>query len=314
MRNLVIKDAVRQGQKARVMLAGPSGSGKTWTLLSVATVLSGGKPFIVIDTENESASLYADRFKFKVVNWAPPYDPTELAEAIKTLQSEWPAIVIDSSSHFWMGEGGTLDIVDRAAAKVRGNGYAGWKEGTPAQNALYEAMIRCQTHLLTGVRSKMDHVQEKDERTGKTIVRKVGMAPIQRDGMEYEFTVAADMDMDHSMIITKTRCSELSEKVFKAGKQDEMATQLKAWLDSAEPTPAPPPPPALVSKEQADELRRIVANAGISKADVLSEISKVCGPGVRSASEIPASLFGAVHAALLRAVPEDAITGAGDQG
>jgi len=314
MRKLEIRDAVRRGQKARVMLAGPSGSGKTWTLLSIATVLSGGEPFVVIDTENESASLYSDKFKFKVVNWAPPYDPNELAEAIKSLQSQWPAIVVDSSSHFWMGEGGTLDIVDKAATKMRGNSYVGWKEGTPAQNALYEAMIRCQTHLLTGVRSKMDHVQEKDEKTGKTIVRKIGMAPIQRDGMEYEFTVAADMDMDHNMIVTKTRCSDLSGKVFKAGKEVEMAAQLKAWLDSAEPVAPPQPAPALVSAAQATELRTIVANAGISKADVLAEISKVCGPGVKSAAEIPAAKFEDVKAALLRSVPEEILNGTGTEG
>jgi hypothetical protein len=301
VRTLDIKDAVRRGQKARVMLAGPSGSGKTWTLLSIATVLSGGEPFLVIDTENESASLYSDRFKFKVVNWAPPYDPNELAEAIKSLQSQWPAIVIDSSSHFWMGEGGTLDIVDRAATKAKGNSYAGWKEGTPAQNALYEAMIRCQTHLLTGVRSKMDHVQEKDEKTGRTTVRKVGMAPIQRDGMEYEFTVAADMDMDHAMVITKTRCSQLSGQVFKAGKEVDMATRLKAWLDSAEPIAPPPPPPAVVTPEQAEQVRKVIAETGITKADALREVQRACGALVKSAAEIPAAKYLEVVAALEKA-------------
>jgi hypothetical protein len=301
VRTLDIKDAVRRGQKARVMLAGPSGSGKTWTLLSIATVLSGGEPFLVIDTENESASLYSDRFKFKVVNWAPPYDPNELAEAIKSLQGQWPAIVIDSSSHFWMGEGGTLDIVDRAATKAKGNSYAGWKEGTPAQNALYEAMIRCQTHLLTGVRSKMDHVQERDEKTGRTTVRKVGMAPIQRDGMEYEFTVAADMDMDHAMVITKTRCSQLSGQVFKAGKETEMATRLKTWLDSAEPIAPPAPPPAVVTPEQAEQVRKVIAETGITKADALREVQRACGALVKSAAEIPADKLESVLAALEKA-------------
>ena len=301
MRKLEIKEAVRRGQKARVMLSGPSGSGKTWTLLSVATVLADKEPFLVIDTENESASLYADRFKFKVVNWAPPYDPTELAEAIKTLQKEWPVLVIDSTSHFWMGEGGTLEIVDKAAAKMRGNSYVGWKEGTPAQQALYEAMIRCQTHLLVGVRSKMDHVQEKDEK-GRTVVRKVGMAPIQRDGMEYEFTVAAEMDMDHSMIVTKTRCPELSGKVFKANKETEMAALLKAWLDSAEPIKEQPKP-ALITAEQANELRALVAEAGIARADVLSVLRRHCGADVKSAPEIPADKFEAVRDELRKALP-----------
>jgi hypothetical protein len=293
MRKLEVKDAVRRGQKARVMFSGPAGSGKTWTLLSVASVLTGGEPFIVIDTENESASLYSDHFKFKVINWTPPYDPKELAEAVKSLQGDWPAMVIDSSSHFWMGEGGTLEIVDNAAAKARGNSYAGWKEGTPAQQSLYEAMIRCQTHLLVGTRSKMDYVQEKDDK-GRSVVRKVGMAPIQRDGMEYEFTVAGDMDMDHNLIITKTRCSVLSGKVFKAGKEKDMAATLKAWLDSAEPAPVPVAPEPVITTEQRQELFALVSSAKMAPERAKQLMRETCG--VERSESVPASQFSALKA------------------
>ncbi len=300
MRKLEVKDAVRRGQKARVVISGPSGAGKTWTLLSIATVLSGGESFVVIDTENESAALYADKFKFKVINWTPPYDPIELTAAIKSLQGDYPVIVTDSLSHFWTAEGGTLDIVNAAAAKMRGNSYVGWKEGTPAQQGMYEAMIRCSAHILVGVRSSMEHIQEKDER-GKTIVRKIGMAPVQRTGLEYEFTVAGDMTMDHELIITKTRCDILDGKVYKAHKEKDMAATLKAWLDSAapsEPRPDPVTPVTpledCISEPQRKRLMAIVGEAKMSHEDAKRYIFEVCG--VDSSKLIPKDKYDAVIA------------------
>jgi len=60
--------AVREQLKARVAIDGPSGSGKTWTSLTCATALAGPNGRIaVIDTERGSARLYADFFKFDVL-------------------------------------------------------------------------------------------------------------------------------------------------------------------------------------------------------------------------------------------------------
>lgn len=297
MRKLEVKDAVRRGQKARVVISGPTGSGKTWTLLEIATVLTVDEPFVVIDTENESASLYSDVYKFKVINWTPPYDPKELAEAIRTLQAQYPAIVIDSLTHFWTGEGGTLDIVDRAA---NGNSYAGWRKGTPAQQELHEAVTRCTTHILAGMRSKMDYVQERNDKTGKTEIRKVGMGAIQRDGMEYEFTIGGEMTMDHELKITKTRCAALADKVFRANKAKDMALTLKGWLESAapsEPRPEPTPtaaPEDCISENQRKRLMAIVGEAKMSHEDAKRYIHEVCG--VDSSKLIPKDKYDEVIA------------------
>jgi hypothetical protein len=59
----------------------------------------------------------------------------------------------------------------------------------------------------------------------------------------------------------------------------------------------------LVSEAQAGEIRKLVADAGIAKADALSELRKVCGAEVKSAAEIPADKFEAVKAALEKARP-----------
>jgi hypothetical protein len=72
---------------------------------------------------------------------------------------------------------------------------------------------------------------------GKKVPQKVGMAPIQRDGVEYEFTVSGEMDLEHNLIISKTRCSELADAVIKfPGAQ--LARTLRDWLETGEPVVA----------------------------------------------------------------------------
>lgn len=228
------RPAVRKGQKARVAFAGPSGSGKTWTSLEAATVLAEGGPILVVDTERGSASLYADHFEFEVIEWEPPYDPRELAKVIAEHDDRYAVIVVDSLTHFWQGEGGTLDIVDGAAARARGNTYAGWKEGTPAQDDMIAAVLQAQCHVVCTMRSKTEYILEVDAK-GKQVPRKVGMAPIQRAGLEYEFTVTADLDHEHTLLVDKTRCHDLAQRMFKFGHTAEFASILRDWLGSAEP-------------------------------------------------------------------------------
>jgi dsDNA-binding SOS-regulon protein len=250
--------AVRRGQKARLALAGPSGSGKTWTALEAATVLADGGPVLVADTERGSASLYADHFKFEVVEWTPPFDPRELAALIAEHGDGYDVIVCDSLSHFWEAEGGTRDIVDAAAARARGNSFAGWKEGTPAQNDMVNAMLNASCHIVATMRSKTEYIMEADSR-GKQVPRKIGMAPIQRAGIEYEFTVTAELDYEHTLLVDKTRCSALAGGMFKMGHTVEMAETLRDWLGSAEAVLSKDEVKALVLSLAADDEEKATA-------------------------------------------------------
>lgn len=232
MSRFVPQKAVRRGQKARLALAGPSGSGKTWTGLEAAVVLAEGAPILVCDTERGSSALYADFYDFDVIEWDPPFDPRELADVLDDMSSKYGAILVDSLSHFWEGEGGTLEIVDAAAARARGNSFAGWKEGTPAQNDMISSLLRAECHVICTMRSKVEYVLETDQR-GKQVPRKVGMAPIQRWGLEYEFTVTADLDVEHTLLVDKTRCHPLAGRMYKIGHTVELAETLRDWLSTA---------------------------------------------------------------------------------
>jgi hypothetical protein len=64
----------------------------------------------------------------------------------------------------------------------------------------------------------MEYVQDVNE-SGKVIgIRKVGMAPIQRPGTEYEMDLVCDMDWSHILTVSKSRCSAVADmKVEKPG-------------------------------------------------------------------------------------------------
>lgn len=224
--------ADRSQLKARVAIDGPTGAGKTWTALVWATELAGPDgSILVLDTEHGSAEWYSDHFDYDVITWAPPYAPNELADTIAEAAGKYDVVVTDSFSHFWEGEGGTRDIVDAAAERARGNSFAGWKVGTPALRRLIDTILAADAHVICTMRSKMEYVLETDERTGKQVPKKVGMAPVMRQGVEYEFTLIADMDLEHRFVVTKSRCPALSDQVYQPHMAGDGARAFLAWLN-----------------------------------------------------------------------------------
>jgi hypothetical protein len=223
--------ATKYDAKLRFAVCGPAGSGKTYTLLQVATELGG--PIALIDTERGSASKYADLFEFDVLELGS-FDPVSLIEIIDKAASEgYRVLCIDSLSHFWTGKDGELDKVDRAARRMQTpNSFTAWKQVTPLHNALIDKIVSAPLHILVSMRAKTEWIIDRDERTGKTAPRKVGLAPVMRDGIEYEFDVCGDMDQENALVITKSRCPKLAGGVFpKPGK--ELAELLKEWLGGA---------------------------------------------------------------------------------
>jgi hypothetical protein len=96
---------------------------------------------------------------------------------------------------------------------------------------MVDAILQAPMHVITTMRSRMEYVQEASAETGKTMIRKVGLAPIQRPGMEYEFDVVADVDIDHRLHISKSRCSALADaNAIKPG--PSFWAPLLAWLET----------------------------------------------------------------------------------
>lgn len=205
----MFKPVSREQNRLRLALCGPSGAGKTYTALVLAHALIGPQGRIaLIDTEHGSASKYAGT-QADGHTWAwdhlslEHYAPARYIDAIQAANDgSYDVLVIDSLSHAWAGTGGALDQVDHSRDA---NKFGAWRSVTPQHNALVEAILACRCHVIATMRSKTEYVLEADER-GKQVPRKIGTKPIQRDGVEYEFDIVADLDHQHTMTVSKTRC------------------------------------------------------------------------------------------------------------
>lgn len=250
------KRASKTQLKLRMALIGPAGSGKTYSALNIGQHL--GEKLAVVDTEHGSASKYAGLFTFDVLE-LESFHPQQYIDAISAAEhAGYDVLIIDSLSHAWMGKDGALELVDKAAKRSpSGNSFVAWRGVTPLHNKLIEAMLAAKLHLIVTMRSKTEYVQDKDEK-GRTQIRKVGLQPVQRDGLEYEFDVVADLDTDNTLIVGKTRCPQLTGAVLpKPGK--DIAGVLKGWLtdgDLPEEAPRPAqaaPKPQAATKTQAPQ-------------------------------------------------------------
>ncbi|WP_392559753.1 ATP-binding protein [Orbus mooreae] len=222
-----IRKAVKKKSKLRLGMAAPSGAGKTYSALLMAFGL--GEKIGIIDTEQGSADLYADLGDYDVIQIEAPYTIDKYLQAIKAFeQANYDVIIIDSLSHAWAGDGGLLDKQGKLADSGRGNGYTAWRTITPEHNALVNAMLASPAHIIATMRSKQEYILQENEK-GKQTPKKVGMAPIQRDGMEYEFTVMFDIDMSHNASTTKDRTQLFDGKIFKI--TTEAGKELLNWLN-----------------------------------------------------------------------------------
>lgn len=251
----MFQKAIKTESKLRLAIAGPSGSGKTYSALAIGTVL--GEKVAVVDTEHGSASKYADLFDFDVLEMHAPYSPNKYVTAIEAAQEAgYDVLILDSTSHAWNGAGGMLEMVEQVSKKYKGNSYAAWGEITPIYQNMIESIIAADMHVIVTMRSKQDYILV--EKNGKQMPQKVGMAPVQRDGFEYEFDVFLDMDIENNAIVQKTRCPDLSGKVFAKPGQN-IANILKEWLHGQ---PAP-----RKHKPVAEPMREDVADVILKEMD-----------------------------------------------
>jgi DNA-binding MarR family transcriptional regulator len=229
-RKMGFKKATKHQAYVRIGLVGPAGSGKTYTALRVAKGMAGDGKIAVIDTERGSASLYSGErgIEFDVME-LDSYGAERFIGGINdAVAAGYKVLIIDSLSHAWAGKDGILEFVDKAGKRNQGGGnFGAWREATPRHNSLIDTILGAPIHIICTLRSKVEYVVENIN--GRNQVRKVGLQPVQRDGMEYEFTLVGDVSQEHDLVITKTRAAFLKDAVIReAG--EELGQQIVAWL------------------------------------------------------------------------------------
>src|SRR6056297_336507 len=222
----MFKKAKRTGTHIKLAITGPSGSGKTYSALRLATGLTDNGKIALIDTENESASLYAADFNFDVTNVEAPYTIDKLVNATKfVLKNDYDVLIVDSASHFWDG----VLVYKYSLDKRGGNSFANWNTANEHYKLMLRAILFSKIHVITCMRSKMEYVLQENDK-GKQVPKKVGMAPIMRDGVEYEFTTVFDLDIAHQAQASKDRTQLFSDHIFRITEQTGI--QIKEWLHS----------------------------------------------------------------------------------
>lgn len=224
-----IRKAERRKAKLRLGLIGPTGSGKTYSALRLAFGLGGSVG--IIDTENGSADLYADLGDYSVITLEKPYTVEKYREALQAFEdANFDTVIVDSLTHAWAGSGGLLDRQGQAEKRI-GNSFTAWREITPQHNALVEALLTSPAHIIATLRVKTEYVLEQNEK-GKTVPRKVGLAPVFRDGIEYEMGVVFDIDTDHKATASKDR-TRLFDGHYDT-LTERTGQKLREWLDAGE--------------------------------------------------------------------------------
>ena len=235
--------ATREKSKLRIALAGVSGGGKTLGALLLASGLTCGdfSKVCLIDTEHRRGELYANRTdlgvgEFWYIELKAPYSPEHYKEcvdaAVKQVGPDG-VVIVDSLSHAWSNAGGVLEIKADIAAKPGKNSYTAWDEAGRIQNDFINYLLSVNCHTICTLRVKQDYVLTENDR-GKQVPVKVGLAPVQRDDVEYEFDIMFTIGRDH---IATTSKDVTFLDGFGAVITSDLGKQLAEWAnDGKEPT------------------------------------------------------------------------------
>ena len=220
-----LRQSARKKAKIKMALASPSGAGKTMSAILLAQGLTENNfsKVAIIDTENGSADLYAHLGEYNVLSLTPPFKPEKYIEAIDVcIKAGMEVIIIDSISHCW-------DYLLEHHSSMPGNSFTNWGKITPMQNKFINKILQSDAHFIATMRTKQDYVL--NQKNGKYVPEKVGLKAIQRDGVDYEFTVVFDININHQAKASKDRTGLFTDKpefVITTG----TGKRIKDWCNS----------------------------------------------------------------------------------
>lgn len=228
--------AQREKVKIKMSLSAPTGFGKTYGALLIAYgITKDWSKIAVIDSENQSASLYSDLGKYYTIKMQPPYDVESFCKAVDVcISGGIEVVIIDSTYHYWHGKGGLLEYNSSLGA----NSYTNWAKTNPIYSKWLDKILQTDAHFICTSRKKQAYEMVKDS-NGKVTVEKKGMEDQIRDGFAYEMTIAFN-------IVTKNHLTEVDKdrtRLFE-GKPEFVITSatgelIRKWCDEGIESPKP---------------------------------------------------------------------------
>jgi hypothetical protein len=225
---VIFKSAVRENVPLLIGLAGGTGSGKTYTAMELATGLSGGKPFAFIDTENNRAKHYADRFKFDHADMRAPFRPERYIEHIQAAdKAGYGVVVIDSASHIWAGDGGILDWQEEELTSMAADDWkkreackmAAWIKPKMAHKDFVSKLLQVNAHVIMCFRAeeKIEMVRENGKMKiipKESLTGLQGWMPVCEKNLPFELTMSLLFTADAAGVPKPIKLQEQHRGIF----------------------------------------------------------------------------------------------------
>lgn len=218
MAEFLLQPATRKAVAPKIVLSGCAGSGKTLSALLLAAGMidvrtdADWADIVVADADNLSSTYYVDTAftvgdgvnepvecvtigRFTLIDFKPPYHPDRWIKLInEVVEAKKKILILDNFSAEWEGDGGVLDWTRRLGGRA-----SDWSVTDPAHNRVLDAIRKAPIPIIATLREKqaIEIMKVPDGRGGeKTEVRKLGMKPKQREGIEYEFDLQMSIAHD----------------------------------------------------------------------------------------------------------------------
>ncbi len=248
MSDFTFRPAKRENVGLLIGLIGASGSGKTYTAMRLASGISAGKPFAVIDTEAGRAKHYAGMFKFDHGDLTPPFSPARYADAIKAADAAgYPVIVVDSASHEHAGEGGILDMQEAEMERMAGGDarkrdlmrMASWIKPKQEHKKMVQRLLQVRAHLILCFRAEEKIEMVRDEHGKMKVVPRAsptglhGWIPVCEKTLPYELTCSFLLTADRPGYPHPIKLQEQHRALFPPDRpiDEESGKALAKWSE-----------------------------------------------------------------------------------
>lgn len=243
--SFTFRPAVRENVGLLIGLAGGTGSGKTYSAMRLASGISAGKPFAVIDTEAGRAKHYADQFKFDHGDLKPPFRPDAYIDAIIAAdKAGYPVIVVDSMSHVWAGDGGILDWQEEELERMSGGDWqkaervkmASWIKPKMSHKKMVAKLLQVRAHLILCFRA--EEKMEMAKRNNKTVIVPKegptglnGWMPVCEKSLPFELTTSFLLTAEKPGMPLPIKLQEQHKEMFPSNKHidEDSGKRVLAW-------------------------------------------------------------------------------------
>ncbi len=234
------RPAIREKVGLLIGIVGCSGSGKTYSAMRLASGIVGkGKKFAVIDTEARRSLHYAGMFNFDMCEVKAPFRPDSYSEAIKAAdEAGYEAIIVDSFSHEWSGEGGILDWQESELDRMAGDDWkkreackmAAWIKPKMGHKQMIQRLLQVRANLILCFRAEEKVKMEKDA-NNKTVIVPIGWQPVCSKEVPYEMTVSFLLTPDKPGYPHPLKLQEQHKTLFPLDKpiNEESGRKVAEW-------------------------------------------------------------------------------------